>query len=145
MKGEGEQVRSGQRSYTHLSKAPFAQNLDENEVVEVHLLGLWRAWTFNLPVLLASLSLHLNAVSLLSSVSSSLAVPCYRGDRQTEGLRFVLLSTVVERQSFPDALQLLRIWTETRSDEFRGLAAARPELMLNTPPTLVTGGSGGRL
>lgn len=74
-------MNKGQRSYTHLSKASFSQNLDEHKVVQVHLLGLRNAGTFNLSVLLASLSLHLDAAFITSSAWFSKAVLCYCSNR----------------------------------------------------------------
>lgn len=143
------QVNKGQRSHTHLSKASFSQNLDEHKVVQVHLFGLWSTGTFNLSVLPASFSFHFNAASIISSAWSSMAVPRYRSNRwgRRKGVCFVLLYAVVERQSFLDVLQLLRICTEKRLNQSWYVWFHKDNLSATvwTSTTLVTWGGGGRL
>jgi len=96
---------------SHLSKASFSQNFNEQKVTEVHPLHLWSAVTFDFPVLLASASLPSDTVFFASFSSSSTGVAGYRhdGGRGGERMCFVLLSAVVKRQSFTDVLQFLHI------------------------------------
>lgn len=91
--------------------------------MQMHPLHFRCAMTFDVSVLLASFTLHFGAASINSSTSitssTSVTVRRYSGNRRGgggggEGLCFVLLSSVVKRQSLPDVLQLLRFCTEIR-------------------------------
>lgn len=100
---------------THLPKAPFPQNFDEEKVVQVHPLDFWSHVTFDRSILFFSFTLYAAATA---SFSSSVGVPRDSGDRRGGGewvctSPFVLLPVMVEGQNLPDALQLLRIWEDT--------------------------------
>lgn len=104
------------KSYAYLSKASFSQNFDEHKVVQVHPLDFRSDVTFDCSILPASFALHSNTASVYTSSSTSISVPRYSSNRRGggEGVFFVLLSAVVERQNLPNALQLLRIWIEMK-------------------------------
>ena len=117
------------KSYSHLSEASLPQDFDEEEVVQVHPLHLRNDVTFDLSVLLTSVSLHADAASITSSSSSSstcISVSRHRRIRRGsgEGERRVLLPAVVKRQNLPDILQLLRIWTQIKTSSC-GLVSCR--------------------
>lgn len=94
----------------HLPKAPFAQNFDEEEVVQVHPLDFWSHVTFDRSVLFAPFTLHSNAAA------ATVGIPRDGGDGQGRGqwVLFVLLAVMVEGQNLPDALQLLSILEENK-------------------------------
>lgn len=103
-------------SYAYLSKASFSQNFDEHKVMQVHPLDFRSDVTFDRSILSASFALHSNTASVTTSSSTSIGVPRYGSNRRGggDGVFFVLLSMVVERQNLPNALQLLRIWIEMK-------------------------------
>lgn len=111
---------------SHLPKAPFPQNFDEDKVVQVHPLDFWSHVTFDRSILFVSFALYATTAAATATVAAVAAsfsfsvVPRDSGDRRGGGewvcsSPFVLLPVMVEGQNLPDALQLLRIWEDTRT------------------------------